>query len=461
MQGQLEPICAQISPPGRAAINVLRVSGSGSIGIVAQYFKPRGKLLNCLSHGVVLGIFHDSDGNALDEVLCTVFRAPHSYTGEDTVEISCHGNPRITSRILENLLLEARLAEPGEFTLRAVLNGKMDLMQAEAINDLISATSSKAQSAALMQVQGMLSGELQQLLEDITAARLRCELAIDFADQDLPQIDLDDLQKRITSIYERARSLHSGGSQGRYIREGIRVCLAGAPNSGKSSLFNAFLKFNRAIVTPHPGTTRDYLEESVSLSGYTLVLYDTAGLRAGSDDIEQQGIDRSRQLMQGADLVLCLVETGSDPKGQESSSLPEGIRAKTLWLASKFDLMPQKDANEANARARDGSSPQTGIPVSVVSPGGLNEVNEAILKRFQLPADELERPLITNARHLAALKRCLSSLHSAMNALRTDAGFEFIAFDLISASKALEEILGIVTTDDLLNQIFSGFCIGK
>ncbi len=459
MQGQLEPICALISPPGRAAINVLRVSGHGSIGIVAQYFKPRARLLNCRSHKVVLGIFHDQDGKALDEVLCTVFRAPNSYTGEDCVEISCHGNPQIASRVLENLLLEARLAEPGEFTLRAVLNGKMDLMQAEAVNDLVSAKSSKAQSAALMQVQGVLSHQLQQLLEDITAARLRCELAIDFADQDLPQIDLADLQNRLEDILSRAKSLHSGGFQGRYIREGIRVCLAGAPNSGKSSLFNAFLKFNRAIVTPHPGTTRDYLEETVSLSGYALVLYDTAGLRESQDSIEKEGIDRSRDLMREADLVLYLVE--AEQTSEASVSLPEDISAKTLWLASKHDLVDQQDAAREQASKCDGSSPRFGIPVSVVMPGGLEALQEAILDRFNLPQEELRSPFITNARHLAALKRCVNSLESALEALREDAGFEFIAFDLISASKALEEILGVVTTDDLLNQIFSGFCIGK
>ncbi|MBW6513127.1 MAG: tRNA uridine-5-carboxymethylaminomethyl(34) synthesis GTPase MnmE [Candidatus Syntrophosphaera sp.] len=461
MHSQSDPICAQISPPGHAAINVLRISGHGSIGIVAQFFQPRAKLLKAPSHRVLRGTFHDREGRALDQVLCTVFRAPLSYTGEDSVEISCHGNPQIASRILQNLLYDARLAEPGEFTLRALLNGKLDLIQAEAVNDLITAKSSKAESAALMQVQGGLSQHLQALLTAITEARLRCELAIDFADQDLPQIDLDDLQERINGILEQAKAMHSEGSQGRYIREGIRVCLAGAPNSGKSSLFNAFLKFNRAIVTPHPGTTRDYLEESVSLRGYTLVLYDTAGLRASSDLTEKEGIDRSRDLMQSADLVLYLVEAGSGPASLEEVPLPEAIRTKTLWLSSKYDLVADENGAETNPKVRDGYSPQAGIPVSVVSPGGLDALQEAILKRFELPLDELDHPLLTNARHLAALERCVSALEKAQLALRKEAGFEFIAFDLITASKALEEILGIVTTDDLLQQIFSSFCIGK
>ncbi|HNT52670.1 MAG TPA: tRNA uridine-5-carboxymethylaminomethyl(34) synthesis GTPase MnmE, partial [Candidatus Syntrophosphaera sp.] len=192
-----EPICALITPPGTAAVNVLRVSGQGSIGCVAQFFRPRARLLNSPSHTIIHGTFHDSGGQVLDEVLCFVFRAPHSYTGEDSVEISCHGNPRLASRILENLLTQARLARPGEFTLRALLNGKLDLTQAEAVNDLIAATGSKAETAALLQVRGVLSRHLQELLTRISDARLRCELAIDFADQDLPPLDPIDLQNRI------------------------------------------------------------------------------------------------------------------------------------------------------------------------------------------------------------------------------------------------------------------------
>lgn len=460
MEGTSEPICALITPPGCAAINVLRVSGTGSLGCVAQFFRPRSKLLKCPSHQVIRGAFHDREGHALDSVLCTVFRAPRSYTGEDCVEISCHGNPRIASRILANLLTEARMAKPGEFTLRALLNGKLDLTQAEAVNDLINATGSKAESAALMQVRGLLSEQLRALLESIVEARLRCELAIDFADQDLPPIDQQDLAARVSSALEQARSLHSEGSRGRLIREGIRVCLAGPPNSGKSSLFNAFLQYNRAIVTPHPGTTRDYIEETISLQGYTLVLYDTAGLRSSADAIELEGIQRSRQLMRDADLVLYLNAVDSDLIASDETALPEDLRRKTLWLASKSDLLSKEDAGADLAR-RDGSSPRSGIPVSALAAGGLEALYAAILRRFDLPSAELERPLVTNARHLAALERCSAALSSALGSLRDCAGYEFTAFDLHAASTALEEILGIVTTDDLLERIFSGFCIGK
>jgi len=449
-----DPICALITPAGYAAINVIRISGKGSVGIVAEYFTPRRKLLSSRSHQVIHGSFHDFQGLPLDEVLCTVFRAPHSYTGEECVEISCHGNPLISARILENLLRQARHAKPGEFTLRALLNGKFDLTQAEAVNDLINATADNAETAALMQVQGVLSEHLKQILDGITAARLRCELAIDFVDQDLPQIDLEDLRNRISGLLGQARDLYGEGKRGRLIREGIRICLAGAPNSGKSSLFNAFLKQNRAIVTPLPGTTRDYLEESIALQGYTLVLYDTAGIRDSSDETEAAGIERSHELMRQADLILFLIDSTTINEDLSPPKLETGLEAKTLWLVSKADLT--LDAGKIAPLLHFDP-----ILVSVVTPGGMDNLYAAILKRFQLPRQILNRPLITNTRHLAALSRCIEALESALQALETGSGYEYIAFDLIAASHALEEILGIITTDDLLEQIFSGFCIGK
>ncbi len=449
MPSQQEAICAQITAPGYSAVSLIRVSGRDSIEIVAKFFRPRGKLLKLTSQGLMLGSFYDRGGFPLDQVLCAVFRAPASYTGEDCVEISCHGNPEIVARVLENLLLEARLARPGEFTLRALLNGKMDLVQAEAVNDLILATGSLAGTAALMQVQGLLSSHLGELLEQITAARLRCELAIDFADQDLPQIDLDDLRQRINAILEQTRLLQSEGRQGRIIREGIRVLIAGPPNSGKSSLFNAFLRYNRAIVTPHPGTTRDYLEERVALQGYTLILTDTAGLRDTRDSIERQGIERSFELMRSADLILHLSPADQARQDAEDSLIPPEFHPKTLWLLSKSDL------------AGPGLASSGCIPVTVIREDGLDQLKAAILERFQLRQPDLRRPLVTNARHLAALQRCEDALVKALDSLRDEAGFEFTAFDLIAASKALEEILGVISSDDLLERIFSNFCIGK
>ncbi|MDZ4181363.1 MAG: tRNA uridine-5-carboxymethylaminomethyl(34) synthesis GTPase MnmE [Candidatus Cloacimonadaceae bacterium] len=453
-----EPIVALITPAGSSAIAVLRLSGKNSVGIVAQHFRPRKKLLKAPTHRLIHGIFHDSAGLPIDEVLVSVFRAPHSYTGEESVEISCHGNPHLATRILKALLLNARHAKAGEFTLRALMNGKLDLARAEAVNDLIRAGSIQAETAALMQTQGILSRHLKGILDEISEARMRSELAIDFSDQDLPQIDLIDLQTRIDALCAKTRELCAEGNQGRYIRDGIRICLAGAPNSGKSSLFNAFLKHNRAIVTPHPGTTRDYLEESVSLRGYTLVLYDTAGLRESTDEIERHGIDRSLELMQEADLVLYLIPVDAVPVNESTRfDLPDlnaEIAAKCLFVLSKTDLLEAKELEAMLTTAAF-------TPASSVDVHGLDALADAIIARFDLPRDLINRPLVTNTRHLAALQRCQVSLEQARQALSEDAGFEFVAFDLISASSAIEDILGVITPDDMLERIFGNFCIGK
>ncbi|MCB5266295.1 MAG: tRNA uridine-5-carboxymethylaminomethyl(34) synthesis GTPase MnmE [Candidatus Cloacimonetes bacterium] len=438
-------ICARITAPGTAAIAVIRISGTGSIPLVAKYFRPAKRLLKAPANTVVFGTFYDADETALDEVLLTVFQAPKSYTGEDTVELSCHGNPALADRILTTLLSQARLANPGEFTLRAYLNGKMDLSQAEAVNDLILANSSKAETAALMQIKGYLGKHLAEIMQDIQDARLRCELAIDFSDQDLPQIDLKDLAQRIDTILSTARALKEEGESGIKLREGIKICLAGAPNSGKSSLFNAFLKQNRAIVTAVPGTTRDYLEESFSLSGYPILLYDTAGLRESEDEIEKEGIARSYALIKNADLILYLYEGNF-------TQLPEDWQAykdKLILVATKADIFPERRI------------PPGHVETSVIDQNGLKALSDAILKHLKLPTVILEHPLITNVRHLAALSRSITALEAAQSALTQELGFEFIAFELISAHSALEEILGLVPSDELLNKIFDEFCIGK
>lgn len=438
-------ICAPITSTAAAAVALIRCSGEGVIPLVSAYFRPAQKLLTAPSHTVVFGTFYSCEGVPLDEVLVSVFRAPSSYTGEDVVELSCHGNPDLLDRILSNLLQCMDLAKPGEFTLRAYLNGKLDLSQAEAVNDLITASSSKAEAAALMQVKGYLSRHLEALLERISAARIRCELAIDFADQDLPSIDVEDLATRLNSLLDDARELYSEGQHSRKLREGVKLCLAGAPNAGKSSLFNAFLKQNRAIVSPQPGTTRDYLEESFSLSGYPIILYDTAGLRNDAQEIEAEGISRSRQLMQEADLILYLYEDQADLKELK----PGALQDKTIFVASKADLK------------RHETLPSGHIPCSTLNASGLSALSAAILKRLKLPQEVLYRPLVTNVRHLAALKRCIDALAAAKQGLEQELGYEFIAFDLKTASSALEEILGVVSSDQLLERIFSGFCIGK
>lgn len=450
MPAAQEPICALITPAGFAAIAVIRVSGKGSIDLSSRFFRPAEKLRTAPTHRAVHGYFMAASGEEIDEVLITVFRAPKSYTGEDSVEISCHGNPDLANRILQQLLTVFRLARPGEFTLRAYLNGKLDLNQAEAVNDLILARTKRAERAALNQLQGRLSQELQHLLSQISEARLRCELAIDFSDQDLPLPDLEHLHSLISGIYNAATRLAATGEQGKLIREGIKICLSGAPNVGKSSLFNAFLQQNRALVTPHPGTTRDYLEESISLDGFPVVLFDTAGLRGSEDEVEAMGIAKSHELMHSSDLILYMHDYTNVAEDSLSPEVQARFNDKILQVAAKSDLLPPGLILPAGV-----------IPCSALVPGGLEKLSQAILQRLNLHEYQDDQSHITNTRQLSALHRCITCLESALANLENNLGFEFIAFELQSASTALEELLGVITPDDLLAEIFSKFCIGK
>ncbi|MDD2331259.1 MAG: tRNA uridine-5-carboxymethylaminomethyl(34) synthesis GTPase MnmE [Candidatus Cloacimonetes bacterium] len=449
-----EPICAVITTLGISAVAMLRVSGSGAIELVAGYFSQAGKLLKAPSHKAIFGIFQDQEKQAVDEVVCILYRAPNSYTGEDTIELCCHGNPHLTQRILQILLGSCRLAKPGEFTLRAFLNGKLDLTQAEAVNDLILAQTSLSETAALAQLKGFLARELKELLTRLTQARLSIELAIDFTDQDLPALDEEEFLLLLQSILARMDELYSDSSQGKILREGFKLCLAGAPNVGKSSVFNAFLRQNRAIVSPHPGTTRDYLEERISLSGLPIVIYDTAGIRETFDDIETQGIERTAQILESSDLVLYLIEPG------QAISHPQGNH---LVVMNKIDLLgfsdfPDRSAWEQYLALNDFEDV---LPCSVVLENGLQALEKAILSRINLPQNLAQKPFITNARHLSALDKARTSLKTAIGTLSKGMGYEFVAFDLIEASSHLESILGVISNEALLNQIFDSFCIGK
>ncbi len=438
---------------------MLRLSGSDAIKIVSSHFSGKTRLEKAKSHRASFGTFIGPDGRALDEVICLVYRKPHSYTGEDMVEICSHGNPQIMNRILGILLQSCRMAEPGEFTQRAFLNGKLDLSRAEAVNDLIHARSSKAESAALMQLKGLLGSYLLEMGKRLTELRIKLELMIDFSDQDLPQIEEQKLRTELDEVLQDMERLHSQGSSGRFIRDGVKLCLAGAPNAGKSSIFNAFLNQNRAIVTPHPGTTRDYLEETVSLAGYALIIYDTAGIRETESDIEQIGIGRTHELIRESDLLLYLVDYTEIENALPE--LPEEAVAKTIFVASKIDLGPFTQMPTAEEFGKYCNLQPPLIPCSTLLPDGLKEVKQAILDRLNLPLELDERPLITNTRHLAALQRALAAAHNAQKAMQDGMGYEFIAFDLIEARSAIDEIIGTISTDEMLESIFANFCIGK
>jgi len=384
------------------------------------------------------------------------------------IELSGHGNPDLTNRILQLLLKQCRMAEPGEFTFRAFMNHKLDLAQAEAVSDLIHAQTSKAETAALNQLKGHLSTEISKLIAELTDCRIQFELSIDFADQDLPELDLNAVKTKLEQIYQELKEIFRNGKQGKILRDGFTVCLSGAPNVGKSSVFNKFLEENRALVTPVPGTTRDYLQEWLSLEGYPIRLIDTAGLRESSDEVEILGIDRSKELIDKADLVVLL----TDPDTLDAMFChPDKVHAgKTVCVLNKTDLLGFEtipdDTDWDNYLQGSRFASQLApfvqlIPCSTLLPDGISKLRQQIVSRISVPDLQPSSVLVTNTRHLAAIERSVSSLANALEAISNSAGYEFIAFDLIEAVSSLSEITGAVTTDEMLDRIFSSFCIGK
>ncbi len=462
-----DTITAPATPAETSALEVLRVSGPESLAKVSRIFSEPDRLIKAKGYQAVHGYILEGK-DVIDEVVCLVFRNPHSYTGEDMVEISSHGNPDLAARILQLLLKDCRLAEPGEFTFRAFMNHKLDLAQAEAVDDLIQARTSKSEQAALNQLRGRLSNQISALIADLTECRISFELSIDFADQDLPEPDLAAVGEKLRNIRQELLAMLASGRQGRILRDGFSVCLSGAPNVGKSSVFNRFLEDNRALVTDIPGTTRDYLQEWLSLDGYPVRLLDTAGLRDTIDQVEKLGIDRTRSLMQEADLIVML----TDPESLDSGCCDSAnlVSEKTLCVLNKvdtlgFDKLPQPDEWKSYLSASRFTShlPQniSLLPCSARLEDGLMALRQALVSRLALPEIETSAALVTNTRHLAALERALTALDKALDGINAAAGYEFIAFDLIEAVSALSEITGAVTTDDMLERIFSSFCIGK
>jgi tRNA modification GTPase len=449
MKYSSDTIAAISTPPGVGALSVIRVSGKEAISVVQKYFSK--SLDGISSHTIVHGFIKDA-GRIIDEVILSLFKAPHSYTGEDVVEISCHGNPFIANQILELLLRDIRLAERGEFTQRAFLHNKLDLTQAEAVADLINAKTKASQQAALQQMKGALHHRIATLLEELTEYRTQLEVEIDFAEQDVPEIDLDTLKEKLKVFYDKLEDLIHSGQEGTILREGFRVGLVGAPNVGKSSVFNAFLKTERAIVTPTPGTTRDYLEEVISLKGYLVKLYDTAGLRETDDPVEKIGVQRTYEIVRSCHKVLFIADSHQSSEEYEDVTHfipPENI----IKVINKTDVM-----DEATV---DSFLNNDYLPCSTQTQTGLDALKEKLLDLIKVQDTQLGAGILTNIRQIAATRKAISAIENAIRSIDDKLGVEFTAFDLKEASTALEEIIGKVSSDDILNRIFDNFCIGK
>ena len=462
MIGQSEDNIAAIATPiGEGAISVIRVSGESAIYKVASRFNGKKDLAKAKSHTAHFGYIIDDRNKMVDEVICTIFRAPKSFTGEDTVEISCHGGIHITRRVLECILeTGVRPAKPGEFTQRAFLNGKLDLSQAEAIADLIKAQSDKARQTSLDQLEGALSKQILKVREQLVQSLGLLELQLDFLEEGITIIDKKKVENLFRLGISEIEKLIKTYKYGKVWREGVRVALVGVPNAGKSSLLNALLKEDRAIVTDVPGTTRDFIEEKMTIEGVLFRMIDTAGLRQTEDTVEKEGVQRTWKVIKGSDIIV-LVHDSTKTISSGELILIETIREenhKELIIASnKIDLQIEK------LSFRDIPQDILTIETSSTINTGIERLKHTLFKMVidKSQAESKESVVITNERHYSALLKARQSLTSALESLGTGKSEEFVAVDLRSAIDSIGEIVGLVTTEEMLNNIFSKFCIGK
>lgn len=443
-----DTIAAIATPPGQGAIALLRVSGPEARAIgEAVFSRPLGP-----PRFQTYGTVRAADGSVIDEVLLTWFSAPHSYTGEDVIEIACHGGLLVTRQVLDRLLTAgARAAEPGEFSQRAFLNGKMDLTQAEAVMDLISAQTDLALRAAHEQLAGRLGGALARLREELIGIVAHVEAYIDFPEEDIEPETGAAIIDRIESVRAAVDRLIATADQGRILREGVRTVICGAPNVGKSSLLNVLLGFDRAIVSDTAGTTRDTIEEVINLRGIPLRLVDTAGVRESDDAIEREGIARTRAQIATAELILEVVDAHAarSSDGDIAADVPD--RALHLRLLNKIDLGEHPDWSGVD-----------GVRLSCASRQGVDDLIDTVFSRLGGPGASWGADLVAiNARHQRCLARAAVDLAAAADRLREGVSPEFAALELRSALDAIGEVIGKTDVEEILGEIFSRFCIGK
>ncbi len=443
---QQDAICALATPSGVGAIAVIRISGEKTFSIVNQLF--RGKdLTQVESHTVHFGTIREGDV-IVDEVLAAVFKSPKSFTKEDTVEISCHGSDYIIRQIIKLLVKHgARLARPGEFTQRAFLNGQFDLVQAEAVADLIAADSAASHRTALNQLRGGFSKKLASLREELIHFASMVELELDFGEEDVEFANRDDLKTLIINLQSTIGPLIESFDFGNALKEGVPVAIIGAPNVGKSTLLNALLNEEKAIVTAIAGTTRDVIEDILYIDGIKFRIIDTAGIRETEDIVESMGIERSKRAMNQADIVLMLFD--SEETLEDVENLAAGLedKKKIVWVRNKADLaLPTRKSNEIAISAKTGE--------------GIETLKKSLTASL-LAADSGSDTIITNLRHYEHLEKTQQALTDALNGLEMNITGDFLAQDIRLALHHLGEITGQIVNDDLLANIFSKFCIGK
>lgn len=441
-------IAAVCTPPGRGGIAVIRVSGNDAIGIVKSIFRGD-NLAEAASHTVHYGHILDADKTVIDEVLVTVMRAPKTYTREDVVEISTHGGIIASKRVMRALICAGAFnAEPGEFTKRAFLNGRIDLSQAESVIDIINASTVLAQKNALSQAEGGLSREINSVRSALISLSAAMQVAIDYPDEDLEDVTSEDIEKTLITQCERVEKLIATSENGRILREGIKTAIIGKPNVGKSSLLNRLAREERAIVTDIAGTTRDVIEEFVNLNGVPLRLMDTAGIRDTSDAVEKIGVERSRRAVSEAELVILVLDAERLNDDEDKSLLEMTKDCRRIIVVNKTDLVK---VNIDNA-----------VAVSAKTGNGMEKLAEKIFDMYKLgELNGQDGTVITNLRHLSALENCMKALRRALDSISSGMPQDIAALDIYEATDRLGEITGETVSEDIVAEIFHNFCVGK
>ena len=443
-----ETMAAISTPAGQGAIALIRVSGVDAIAVADKIFRGKGKPSQFASQVQHFGEVSDGADRLIDQVMLSIHRAPASYTGEDLVEISCHGGALVSAKVLEACLRAgARAARPGEFTERAFLNGKMDLTQAEAVIDLIRAKTDLALRSATEQLEGRLGEKIRKIRDELISLLAHIDASIDFPEEGIAPDKGETLRARLDSVREEIAALLATADQGRILREGVRVVIYGATNAGKSSLLNRLLGYDRVIVSETHGTTRDTIEETVNLDGVPIRLLDTAGLRASASELEREGIARTEKSLQLADLRLHI----TDRNAPRSPHFDERAGdASEIVILNKSDLPENSDWK--NFRA---------LRISCVTGEGLPQLQKEILARITRQNLRPESTVAINTRHRDCLRRALEACDRARAALGTKLSPEYVAVDLNEALRAVGEVIGAVDVEQILDSVFGQFCIGK
>ncbi len=454
---------------GEGGIGIVRLSGEKSVEIAEKCFRPAGghRLSECTPRMAVFGRIYDEEGRFLDEAICIVMRAPHSYTCEDVVELQCHGGPLVLRQVLGlTYRLGAQPAEPGEFTKRAFLNGRLDLSQAQSVMDVIQARTAASLEMAAGNLQGRLSEEIGNLRQEILEIIAHLEASIDFPEDDIEEVALGEAELKVEKIYGQVQDLLGSADRGRILRDGLRTAIIGRPNAGKSSLMNLMLGQERSIVTDVPGTTRDSIEEYVNIGGIPLKLADTAGIREAENLVEQIGVERAYSYAREAELVLAVFDGSQGLTAQDEAiwQLLGQCRGRIIVILNKSDLdgkLGQEDI-EKIAAEKEVEEIYDIITMSAKAGSGLNELEEAIQRLvFGGKIGWQESAMVSNARQQEILRKALELLEQTRVTLLNGMSEDFVVIDLRSAWEKLGEITGETIGEDIIDEIFSRFCLGK